>query len=493
MPDELREDILAARKEKLARLEAAFPEAFPEHTDRTHTNAEALGSFAELSSSHAEAVLVGRIRSLRTMGKITFAHIEDGSAKIQVFMTEEHLGAEAYRLFLDTADLGDFIEARGTLFLTKKEEKTLQATAWKVLTKSLRPIPTEFYGLKDEEELLRRRYLDLIANPETRALFVKKNRFWQTIRTFLAKEGFLEVQTPVLEHIPGGAEAEPFVTHHNALDQDFYLRISLELALKRLLVGGYERVFEIGRVFRNEGIDREHLQEYDHMEFYASYMDHVVGMELVERLYKEIVREVMGDKMVSTFEGETLDWSRPFPRIDYVEAFKEQTGLDLDSEITVVMLREKADELGIQYEENYGKGRLIDTIYKKTVRQKLIQPCFLVGHPVDVSPLAKKDPSHPGRTLRFQPIAAKSELGNGWAELNDPIDQRERFEEQMKLREAGDAEGMMLDEDFLQALEYGMPPAFGFGMSERFFAILMDRSIRETVIFPPMRSRDGAQ
>lgn len=293
----------------------------------------------------------------------------------------------------------------------------------------------------------------------------------------------------MLEHIPGGAEAEPFVTHHNALDADFYLRISLELSLKRLLVGGYERVFEIGRVFRNEGIDREHLQEFDHMEFYAAYLNMEDGMVLVEQLYKDIVRAVVGDSLTTTHENEVINWQLEFPRVDYFTEFQKETGLDLAGDISVTDLQKKADELHIKYEKNYGKGRMIDTLYKKTVRQKLVQPCFLVGHPIEVSPLAKTDPRNHKKTLRFQPIAGRSELGNGFAELNDPIDQRKRFEEQMKLRAEGDKEGMMLDEDFIQALEYGMPPACGFGMSERFFAILMNRSIRETVIFPPLKTK----
>lgn len=486
----MREDILTTKLEKLAKLRDAFGEVYPEKTGRTLTNAAALARFDELSASGEEVVLVGRVRSFRPMGKIAFVHIEDGSMKIQLFLSEKTLGSEQSKLFVDTVELGDFVEASGPLFLTKQNEQTLEVRSWKVLTKSLRPIPTEFYGLKDEEELLRRRYLDLLMNPETRDLFIKKNIFWQTVRRVLSEKNFLEVQTPVLEHIPGGAEAEPFVTHHNALDADFYLRISLELSLKRLLVGGYERVFEIGRVFRNEGIDREHLQEFDHMEFYAAYMDMEQGMALVEQLYKDIVRAVVGDTMTTDYEGETIDWNVAFPRVDYFTEFQKETGIDLSEEVSVETLKKKADELHIKYEPSYGKGRMIDTLYKKTVRQRLIQPCFLVGHPLEVSPLAKIDPQNPRRTLRFQPIAGKSELGNGFAELNDPIDQRARFEEQMKLRAAGDAEGMMLDEDFIQALEYGMPPACGFGLSERLFAILMNRSVRETVIFPPMKGKE---
>lgn len=484
----MREDIFSARKEKLERVCAEFGEAYPETSFRTEMNAEALADFDALSSEKKSISLVGRVRSLRTMGKIAFAHIEDESGKIQVFVKKGALSDDLFAAFQEGVDIGDFVEMTGTLFLTKQNEKTLEVSSWRMLSKSLRPMPSEFYGLKDEEELLRRRYLDLAMNPETRELFRKKNIFWQTIRTFLAEEQFLEVQTPVLEHVPGGAEAEPFVTHHHALDQDFYLRISLELPLKRLLVGGYERVFEIGRVFRNEGIDREHLQEFDHMEFYSAYTDMKTGMDMVERLFRNIVERVTGG--FETKHGEdAIDWKKPFEVVDYFTAFKKETNLDLADDISVETLKKKADELGIKYESSYGKGRMIDTIYKKTVRKKLIQPCFLVGHPIDVSPLAKRDPKFPGKTLRFQPVACASELGNGFAELNDPLDQRARFEEQMKLREAGDKEAQQLDEDFLEALEYGMPPACGFGMSERFFAILMNRSVRETVIFPPMRGK----
>jgi lysyl-tRNA synthetase class 2 len=484
----MREDILLARKENLERVKKEFGEAYPEVSFRTHTNAEALAGFDALSGEKKSVSLVGRVRSLRTMGKIVFAHIEDESGKMQIFVKKGALSNYLFAAFLEGVDIGDFIEATGTFFVTKQDEKTLEVSSWRMLSKSLRPMPSEFYGLKDEEELLRRRYLDLAMNPETRELFRKKSVFWQTIRNFLSGENFLEVQTPVLEHIPGGAEAEPFVTHYNALDQDFYLRISLELPLKRLLVGGYERVFEIGRVFRNEGIDREHLQEFDHMEFYSAYTDMKSGMDMVERLFRQIVERVMGS-LETKWNDETIDWEKPFAIVDYFTAFKQETGIDLADDISVEVLKKKADELGITYEASYGKGRMIDTIYKKTVRKKLIQPCFLVGHPIDVSPLAKRDAKFPNKALRFQPVACTSELGNGFAELNDPLDQRARFEEQMKLRESGDTEAQQLDEDFLEALEYGMPPACGFGMSERFFAILMNRSVRETVIFPSMREK----
>ncbi len=485
----MRSDILETKHAKLKLLTEAFGTAYPERTDRSHTVADACARFDELSAAGAEITLAGRVRSLRTMGKIAFAHIEDGSGRIQIFLRAAEPDTLRFEAFRDAIEIGDFVEARGVLFITKQGEQTLEVRGWKPLAKSLLPVPTDFYGLKDEEALLRRRYLDLLLHPATRDLFVKKEVFWRTVRETLRSEGFLEVQTPVLEHVPGGAEAAPFVTHHNALDEDFYLRISLELALKRLLVGGYEKVFEIGRVFRNEGIDREHLQEFDHMECYWAYADMEQGMAFVERLYKDIVRAVSGEEMKTTYGGAALDWSQPWPRVDYFTEFKKETGIDLSLEVSVEELRAKADELGVTYEPSYGAGRLIDTLYKKTVRRKLVEPCFLVGHPLLVSPLAKTDPRHPKKTLRFQPVAAGSELGNGFAELNDPLDQRARFEEQVRLREAGDPEAQMLDEDFLEALSFGMPPACGFGMSERFFAVLMDRPIRETVIFPPMKER----
>jgi len=482
----MREDIRKTKFDKLNNIRAAGMEAYPEKTRRNFTNGEALKKFDDLLDE--EIFLAGRVKSLRPMGGSAFAHIEDESGKIQLFLNKKNLEGEKYKLFVENVEIGDFVEIFGKLFKTKKEEKTLEVKDWKMLSKNVRPIPTEYYGLKDTEELLRRRYLDLMMNAETRDIFQKKNIFWQTVRIFLAKNGFLEVQTPVLENIPGGADAEPFTTHHNALGRDFYMRISLELSLKRLLVGGYERVFEIGRVFRNEGIDREHLQEYDSMEFYWAYADMDKGMKLVEKLFKEIVEKIAGGHETE-YEGQKIGWDINFAKVDYFIEFKKETGIDLSADVSVDALRAKADELGIKYDPAFGKGRMIDTIYKKTVRQKLIQPCFLVGHPIEVSPLAKRDPENPRKALRFQLLAGKSELGNGFSELNDPIDQRKRFEEQMKLRAAGDKEAQMLDEDFVEALEYGLPPAVGFGLSERVFAFILNKSVRETVIFPPMKSK----
>jgi len=482
----MREDILKTKFEKLDNIRAAGMEPYPEKTRRNFSNGEALKKFEDLLDE--EIILAGRVKSLRPMGGSVFAHIEDESGKIQIFLNKKNVEEKKYKLFVQNVEIGDFVEVVGKLFKTKKEEKTLEARNWQMIGKNVRPIPTEYYGLKDTEELLRRRYLDLMMNGETRDIFQKKNIFWQTIRNFLAKNGFLEVQTPIFEHIPGGAEAEPFKTHHNALNADFYMRISLELSLKRLLVGGYEKVFEIGRVFRNEGIDREHLQEFDSMEFYWAYADMDKGMKLAEKLFKEIVNEITGG-YETEYEGQKIGWDINFPKVDYFTEFKKETGIDLSSSAPLEELRSKADSLGIKYDPTFGRGRMIDVIYKKTVRQKLVQPCFLVGHPIEVSPLAKRDPENPNKVLRFQLIAGKSELGNGFSELNDPLDQRKRFEEQMKLRAAGDAEAQMLDEDFVEALEYGMPPAVGFGLSERLFAFILNKSVRETVIFPPVKSK----
>ncbi len=477
------DDIMNVRRGKLKKLGEAGVPLYPAHTNRDHEIREVLEKFDALAGKNL--TLAGRVRSIRVMGKLAFAHIDDGTGKLQLLVREENVGTEAFKLLVETLDAGDFVEAAGQTTLTKTGERSLEAKTVIVLGKALRPLPAEYFGLADEETRLRQRYLDILMNPDVKDLFVKKNVFWQTVRNFLVSRGFLEVQTPVLEHIPGGADAEPFITHYNALGEDFYLRISLELALKRLLVAGYDKIFEIGRLFRNEGMDRDHLQEYDDVEFYWAFADHEDGMRLTEELFKGIVAKVCG-AAVTKYEGSEIDWSKPFPRLDYFDLLREHAGVDLNT-AGLQELRAKAATLGVPDTGSLGSGRLIDAIYKRTVRPKLVQPCFLTGHPVDISPLSKRDPGNPRKVLRFQVVAGGSELCNAFAELNDADDQRARFEEQMRLRAQGDAEAQMLDEDFVTALEYGMPPAFGFGMSERFFAFLMNKSIRETVTFPHMR------
>ncbi len=481
------EELRQVRIQKLEELKKLGIEPFPTSADRTHTMGQAIAEFEQLSGSKQAVILTGRIRSIRTHGKLTFGNLEDGSGAIQ-FLLRQDLLADKFEQFNTLMDMGDFLQIAGTLSLSKTGEKTLEVTDYKLLAKSLRPVPQNYFGLKDLEVKLRKRYLDLIANKETRELFRKKSVFWKTIREFLEAREFMEVEMNVLEQVPGGAEAEPFITHHNALDRDFYLRISLELPLKKLLVGGYERVFEIGRIFRNEGISTEHLQDYMQMEFYWAYADYEQLMEMTEELYKKIIQNVTGG-LKTTYDGQEIDWSGKWPKVDYFEIFREKTGMDLNT-ATEDDLKYLAKQEHIKFEANQGRGRLIDLIYKKKVRPSLINPCFLINPPIEIEPLAKKDPKNPKQVQRMQILAGGTELGKGFTELNDPIDQRERFEAQMKLREAGDKEAQMIDEDFVEALEYGMPPAAGFGLSERLFAVIMDKSIRETVIFPPMKNEE---
>jgi lysyl-tRNA synthetase class 2 len=426
----------------------------------------------------------GRLRALRGHGGSMFADLIDQSGKIQLFFSKNDIGEKQFEL-LKLLDLGDFIGVEGNVFKTQAGELTIKVSSFSLLTKSIIPLPEKFHGLLDMEIRLRQRYLDLIMNPDVKEMFVKKSLFWKAVRDYLEKKDFMEVETPVLESIPGGADATPFKTHHNALDTDFYLRISLELHLKRLIVGGYERVFEIGRIFRNEGIDAEHLQDYTQMEFYWAYADYNDLMDLLEDFYKFLVKETTGS-LITSKEGNEIDWSKKWPRLDYCQLFKEKNNLDVIT-ASIEELLEKAKQLHIKHEKNISKARLVDLIYKKTVRPSLIQPCFLINLPVEISPLAKRDTKNPLLTQRLLVMAGGTELGNGFSELNDPLDQRSRFEEQQKLRDAGDDEAQMMDEDFVTALEYGMPPTGGFGMSERVFSFLMDKPIRETVFFPPMR------
>lgn len=479
------DDIIGHRKTKLENLRAAGMEPFPSATSRTHSNLEAIEQFDSLQGQ--TLTLAGRIRSMRGMGKLLFLHIDDGTGRVQVLLKSDDLGDKQFAFFVDNFDLGDFVEATGTLFITKTGEKTLQANGYKMLAKSLRPIPSEHFGIEDVELKLRKRYLDILLDSETKELFVKKNRFWQSMRWFLSEHGFLEMDMPILESTPGGAEAEPFVTHHNALDRDFYLRISLELPLKKMLVAGYEKVFEIGRIFRNEGISTTHLQDYTQMEFYWAYGDFEKLQKFLQEMYQYVLQETFGTLQI-TSGGVTCDWSGDWEKVNYFELFKQHTGLDLET-CSNDDLKAYATEQHIKVEDFAQRGRLIDLIFK-TVRKNIStdKPVFLVNQPVELEPLAKRDPNNPKVVQRLQIVAYGTELGKGFGELNDPLDQRYRFEDQMRLREAGDSEAQMLDEEYLEAMEYGMPPAAGFGLSERLFSVLANKSIRETVIFPPMKS-----
>ncbi|MBI2623855.1 MAG: lysine--tRNA ligase [Candidatus Liptonbacteria bacterium] len=479
------DDLIKERRKKLEALKQAGVKPYPARVPRTHTIAEAKEKFTAISKARKKVSLAGRVMSIRDQGSIIFLDIHDGSGSFQAVLKEENL--KDFPLWKANLDRGDFVAVTGVLFTTKRGEQSVEVKELVLASKSLRPLPSAWHGLEDTETKLRERYLDVLFSEEVRELFQKKAVFWEAIRTFLVKEGFLEVETPVLEQVPGGAEAEPFVTHHKALDADFYLRISLELPLKKLMASGYEKVFEIGRIFRNEGIDREHLQDYTQLEFYWAYADYRELMKLTELLFKDAVKKVAGG-LATSYQGEKVNWGKKWGTIEYCEVFKDANGIDPRT-ATAAELSQKAEELALAPEKGLGKGRLIDLIYKKTVRPHLTGPAFLVNPPVEIEPLAKRCADDPRRVERFQVVAGGTELAKGFSELNDPLDQRARFEEQMKFREAGDTEAQMLDEEFLRAMEYGFPPIAGFGLSERLFSFLMDKPIRETVLYPLMRPR----
>ena len=425
--------------------------------------------------------VAGRITNKRSFGAITFLDLEDTSGHIQLLAKKDSLKEQKFELS-KLIDIGDFIEAQGPLFKTNAGETTLEINDFNILTKSLRPLPSKHFGLKDEEERYRQRYVDLAINSELRDLFVQKALFWKTIRDFLSGKGFLEVETPVLENTAGGADAEPFITHHNALDCDLYLRISMgELWQKRLMVGGFEKTFEIGRQFRNEGISREHLQDYTQMEFYWAYANYKDSMKLVEEMYKKVALKTFGTTRFN-INGMDVDLEKPWVTIDYTKTIKDKLGLDIQK-ASFEEINAKIGSLKLPNTSNNPKFRLIDLLWKH-VRREIPGPAFLVGHPVEVSPLAKRDSKNPAVVERYQIIIAGSELGNGYSELNDPIDQENRFKEQQTARDAGDTEAQMYDADFVRALEYGMPPVTGFGLSERLFAFLAGKSVRECVMFP---------
>ena len=478
------DSLIEERKKKLKNIKDRGIDPYPAEAKRTHTIAEALDSFNKLSKAKKKVYLVGRIRGWRDQGGVIFGDLKDESGTIQLVFKKENL--KTFDFWKNNLDLGDFVEVGGPLFKTKKGQESLEVISFKLLVKSLRPVPSEFYGLADVETKLRKRYLDLLSSEDVKAIFIKKSVFWQSFRRELINNGFLEVETPVLESIPGGADAEPFVTHRNALNEDFYLRIALEISLKKLMVGGYEKVFEIGRVFRNEGIDAEHLQDYTALEFYWAYVDYNDLMKFIERLYKLVIKGTVGT-LTTNFKGQKINWGKKWPKVDYYSIFKEKIGLDLNK-ATDQELLDKALSMGLEPDRSLSRGRLVDLLFKK-VRHTLVQPCFLINPPADIEPLAKRINSEPGKVARFQVVAGGTELGKGFSEANDPMDQRTRFEEQMKLRDQGDKEAQRLDEDFLEALEYGMPPTAGFGVSERLFAVLMDKPIRETVFFPSMRNK----
>ncbi len=480
------DEVKKARLDKLEKIKEAGIDPYPAKCGRTHTVKLALDNFDEFFKSEKEIVLAGRIRMIRTHGGLTFSNIEDQSGQIQLFFRRDEIGKEEYAM-LKNLDMGDFIEAGGVFFTTKKGEKTLNVKRYKILTKSLLPLPEKWHGLKDSEERLRKRYLDILFNPEIRKMVEKKAVFWNAVREFHIKRGFMEIETPVLENTVGGADAQPFATHHNALDMDVYLRISAgELWQKRLMVAGFEKTFEIGRIFRNEGMDSEHLQDYTQIEFYWAYANFEMAMKLVEEMYRFVAQKTFGTLKfkIRNFE---IDLEKNWKRYDYQEEIKKHTGVDI-LKTDLEEIKKKLNELKVEYDKSLNLARGIDGLWKHC-RRKIAGPGFLINIPTIISPLAKRLENNPELTQRFQVIIAGSELGNGYSELNDPIDQAERFKEQMKLREAGDEEAQMMDKEFVEALEYGMPPTAGFGVSERLFSFLADKPIRECQIFPLMRPK----
>lgn len=483
------DEVRAVRLAKLEKIKARGINPYPAVTDRDLTNADAVAQFDHVQAEKKEITLAGRILALRPQGGLVFFHFDDGTAKFQSLLKKgDSISDEDYDFFNEVVDIGDFVQVTGVLFLTKRNEKTVQVRKWKMLSKSLLPLPEKWHGLQDIEERLRKRYLDIMFNPEVKELILKKSRFWQATRHFLTREGFLEVETPVLENTTGGADARPFGTHHNALDLDVYLRISTgELWQKRLMVAGFSKVFEIGRIFRNEGISPEHLQDYTQMEFYWAYADYTKGMELVERLYKEIAQETFGTLQFN-INNFNVDLGKKWEQYDYRETILKQTGIDI-AKASLLEIEKKLKTLKVNYDsKGWNINRAMDTLWKYC-RKNICGPGFLVGVPKEISPLSKSDEQNPRITQRFQPIIAGSELGNGYSELNDPIEQASRFKEQSKLRESGDEEAQMYDEEFVEALEYGMPPTCGFGFSERVFAFLANKPVRETQIFPLLRPK----
>ena len=495
------QDIRAERLKKLEILKSAGMEGYPARTKRDISIADCIAKFEALEKAEKQVTIAGRVMSLRGQGGIMFADVFDGSTspttggthstssgqagRIQVVLQAESV--KNIDLFEKVADAGDFFEFRGSAFKTKRGQPSLKVVGWQMLAKSLLPIPAEHFGIKDEELRLRERDVDMLLTPELRAMVLRRAKFWQAIRDFYLARGFTEVETPVLETSPGGADARPFITHHNALDIDVYLRISCgELWQKRLLIAGFPKVFEIGRIFRNEGQSREHLQDYTQLESYEAFSDVGAGMQFVQELYRHIAKEVYGKY---TFEiGEhTVDFADDWKTIDFCGSLEKEFGIDplACSEKEAIQAVRDAK---IEYGETLNKARAVDHLWK-SLRKKISGPAFLTGVPVYLEPLAKRSSENPETVERIQILIAGSEVGKGYSELNDPEDQRARFEEQQKLRDKGDDEAQRLDLDYLQAMEYGMPPAFGFGVSERLFAFLENKPAHETQLFPLLRPR----
>ena len=482
------EESRADRQRKREMLREAGMHPYPAQTACTHTLARVLEDFESLETSEKEFVVAGRAMSIRGHGAIAFVDLYDGTAKMQAFFSKEAMPQELFELLLDAISAGDFIEVTGKAFITKRGMQAVGVVSWRVLTKAMLPLPTEHFGIKDEDDRLRKRYLDILLDGETRDMFKKKAAFWRASRRFLEDKGFEEVHTPTLETTTGGAEANPFVTHHDDFDIDVFLRISVgELWQKRLMAAGIPRVFEMGRVYRNEGTSPDHLQEFTNIEFYAAYMNFDEGLKLLEEHIHYVLDEAFDGQRVFQMKGFEVDFTGPFEKIDYVETIEKATGINVVT-ASYEALAEKVAELKIEH-EGANRERLTDTLWKYC-RKSIAGPVWLTGHPKLVSPLSKESDKGDGTVLRAQLIMAGAEFNNCFAELNDPDEQKDRFDAQAELLAQGDDEAMMPDWEFVEMLEYGMPPTFGAAtLGERFFAYLVDRPIRETQYFPLMKPK----
>ena len=482
------------RREKLAEYYEKGLDPFGEKFERTHVAQELHEAYGEktkeeLAEIEQVVTVAGRVMTKRGKGKVGFSHIQDVSDQIQLYVRRDDIGEEAYEIY-KTVDIGDIVGVTGIVFKTNVGELSIHVQEFTLLTKSLRPLPDKYHGLQDIELRYRKRYLDLITNEESRDTFIMRSKIIQAMRNYLNEKGFLEVETPMLHTIPGGANARPFETHHNALNMDLYMRIAIELHLKRLIVGGLEKVYEIGRVFRNEGISTRHNPEFTMIELYEAYADYKDIMALTENLVAHIAKEVHGTTTIPYGEDE-IDLAPPWNRIHMVDAIKEHTGVDFWREMSDDEARELAKEHNIEITDMMTYGHIVNEFFEQVVEEKLIQPTFVYGHPVEISPLAKKNKEDERFTDRFELFIVGREHANAFTELNDPIDQRARFEAQVKERAAGNEEAHLMDEDFIEALEYGMPPTGGLGIGiDRLVMLLTNApSIRDVLLFPQMRTK----
>lgn len=482
--------LMKVRREKLATLQEEGKNPFEiTKCEVSHHSQEIKDQYDALEGT--EVTVAGRLMSKRVMGKASFCNVLDRDGSIQGYVARDEVGEDSYKAF-KKFDIGDIVRMEGKVFTTKMGEISIHVTGIELLCKSLQILPEKFHGLKDTDIRYRQRYVDLIVNPEVRDTFIKRTRIISEIRRFLDDQGFLEVETPVLVPMAGGAAARPFVTHHNTLDEDLNLRISLELYLKRLIVGGLERVYEIGRVFRNEGLSIRHNPEFTLLECYQAFSDYYGMMDLAENLYRQVCQNVLGTTKIS-YDGVEIDFAKPFERLTMVEAVKKYAGVDFDAIQDVEAARQAAKDHHIEYEERHGKGDILNLFFEEFVEEKLDQPTFIMDHPVEISPLAKKKKDNPEYTERFELFITKREMCNAFSELNDPIDQKERFMKQEEMFAAGDEEAHHLDEDFICALEYGMPPTGGIGFGiDRLVMLLTDSAaIRDVLLFPTMKTLGG--